>query len=58
MAMDKLGVVIDPDRVPETMPGEKVAGSPGSDPEVNVPVDPDKGTEPFEKRPDEVKKNG
>ena len=52
--MEKYGVEIDPKRVEK----EKKAGAGDKqvipdDPNVNVPKDPDKGTEPFEKRPEE-----
>ena len=49
-AMEKYGVQIDPDKKPDPKkPGEKTAGA--DDPNVNVPKDKDKGTEPFEKKP-------
>jgi hypothetical protein len=48
--MEKYGVQTDPKKVEDakkkTGPGEKTAGV--DDPNVNVPKDPDKGTEPFE----------
>lgn len=50
--MEKYGVEVDPKKVDEAKkkqaPGEKTAGV--DDPNVNVPKDPDKGTEPFEKK--------
>ena len=49
--MDKYSVQIDKTKVEEQKkkePGEKTAGL--SDPNVNVPIDPKKGTEPFEKK--------
>jgi hypothetical protein len=52
--MEKYGVEIDPKKVDQQKDkkkGEKTAGV--DDPNVNVPKDPDKGTEPFEKRPEE-----
>ena len=48
--MEKYAVQIDPAKVEK----EKVAGA-GSvvdDPNTNVPLDPEKGTEPYEKEPD------
>lgn len=53
--MEKYGVQVDPKKVDEQKkkkkePGEKTAGT--DDPNVNVPKDPDKGTEPFEKKPE------
>lgn len=50
--MEKYGVQVDPKKVREHKKdrGEKTAGV--DDPEVNVPKDPDKGTEPFEKDED------
>lgn len=46
--MEKYGVQIDPKKKPApTKDGEKTATT--DDPNVNVPKDPDKGTEPFEK---------
>lgn len=49
--IDKYAVEIDPDRVDK----EKQAGKGASadDPRSNVPLDPEKGTEPFEKRPED-----
>jgi hypothetical protein len=48
--MEKYGVEIDPDKVPK----EKKAGAGDKDPHphTNIPLDPDKGSEPFERRPD------
>jgi hypothetical protein len=49
--VEKYAVEIDPDKKPDPKkPGEKTAGK--NDPNVNVPKDPDKGTEPFEKKPE------
>lgn len=55
--MEKYGVEVDPKKVDEARkkqkqqaPGEKTAGV--DDPNTNVPLDPDKGTEPFEKKPE------
>jgi len=50
--MEKYGVQVDPKKVDEQKkkPGEKTAGV--NDPNTNVPKDPDKGTEPFEKKPE------
>lgn len=47
--MDKYAVVIDPKKVPK----EKTAGEGDKDPhpDTNVPVDPERGTEPYEKEP-------
>jgi hypothetical protein len=49
--MEKYGVQIDPEKVEK----EKQAGKGNSpdDPNRNVPIDPEKGTEPYEKRRDE-----
>lgn len=49
--MEKYGVEIDPKKVPK----EKKAGAGNTDPhpDTNVPLDPDKGTEPYERRPDD-----
>ena len=51
--MEKYGVQVDPKKVDDSkkQPGEKTAGA--DDPNVNVPKDPDKGTEPFEKKPED-----
>jgi hypothetical protein len=51
--MEKYGVQTDPKKVADAKkkaPGEKTAGV--DDPNVNVPKDPDRGTEPFEKKPE------
>lgn len=53
MSMEKLGVEIDPKRVEKEK--QAGAGSRSDDPKVNVPKDPEKGTEPYEKRPDDKK---
>ena len=47
--MDKYAVEIDPEKVPK----EKQAGAGDRDPhpDSNVPLDPEKGTEPYERRP-------
>lgn len=51
--MEKYGVQIDPDKVPK----EKKAGAGEVDhPDTNVPVDPEKGTEPYERKPDAPEK--
>jgi hypothetical protein len=52
--MEKYAVEIDQNKVPK----EKKAGAGDKDPHPNsnVPLDPEKGTEPFEKRPDDGKK--
>ena len=52
--MEKYGVEIDPDKREK----EKRAGARstfGDDPNINVPIDPEKGTEPYERRPDAPK---
>lgn len=50
--MDKYAVVIDPKKVPEKeKKGE--AGNKVEHPDTNVPIDPVKGTEPFEKQSEE-----
>lgn len=51
--MEKYGVQVDRDKIPKKKDGEKTAGV--DDPNVNVPKDPAKGTEPFEKKPDDAK---
>lgn len=52
--MEKYSVQIDPEKVEQEK--EKVAHtgkpSPTHDPNINVPKDPKKGTEPFEKKPE------
>jgi hypothetical protein len=47
--MEKYSVEIDKDKIIPKKDGEKTAAK--DDPNVNVPKDPDKGTEPFEKKP-------
>lgn len=50
--MEKYGVEIDKSKVEK----EKRAGKGDKvldDPNTNVPLDPEKGTEPFEKKPEE-----
>lgn len=49
--MDKYAVEIDPKKVPK----EKKAGAGDKDPHPNsnIPLDPEKGSEPYERRPDE-----
>ena len=49
--MEKYAVVIDPKKVEKEKKGE--AGDKVDHPDTNVPVDPVKGTEPFEKQPEE-----
>jgi hypothetical protein len=51
--MEKYGVQVDKNKTDKNKKGdgEKTAGA--NDPNVNVPKDPDKGTEPFEKNPEE-----
>lgn len=52
--MDKYAVEIDPKKIEK----EKIAnkgGKPKLDPNVNIPLDPDLGSEPFEKEPDDGK---
>lgn len=49
MIMEKYGVQIDKSKT-EKKDGEKTAGA--NDPNVNVPKDPDAGTEPYEKEPE------
>lgn len=51
--MEKYGVQTDPKKVEDAKKkaqGEKTAGA--NDPNVNVPKDPDKGTEPYERDPE------
>ena len=49
-------MVIDPDKVPK----EKKAGVGDTDPHpnTNIPLDPDKGSEPYERIPDEKEGEG
>ena len=47
--MDKYAVVIDPEKVEK----EKRAGKGSKDGDSNVPLDPEKGTEPYEKKPED-----
>lgn len=49
--MEKYGVAIDPNKVPK----EKKAGAGNSmpHPNSNVPLDPQKGTEPYERKSNE-----
>lgn len=50
--MEKYAVEIDPNKVEK----EKTAGKATADnPNTNVPIDPEKGTLPFEKEPKENK---
>jgi len=53
--MEKYGVVIDPEKVPK----EKKAGLGDKEPHphTNIPLDPDKGSEPYERRLDEEKED-
>ena len=53
--MEKYAVQIDKDKVEK----EKLAGAGKSpvDPNRNVPMDPERGTEPYEKRPDAKSKS-
>jgi hypothetical protein len=53
--MDKYAVEIDPDKVEKEKVGSK-GGKPTSDPNVNIPLDPDKGSEPFEREETREKK--
>jgi hypothetical protein len=56
MFMDKYAVEIDPAKVEK----EKLAHKgvpPKPNPNVNIPLDPDLGSEPYEKEPDDVKKS-
>jgi len=49
--VEKYAVQIDPKKVPQ----EKKAGAGDTvpHPDTNVPIDPDRGTEPYERRPNE-----
>jgi hypothetical protein len=51
--MEKYGVKTDPKKVADAKKkdGEKTAAP--NDPNTNVPIDPDKGTEPFETEPED-----
>ena len=53
MIMEKYGVKTDPKKVADAKKkdGEKTAAP--NDPNTNVPIDPDKGTEPFETEPED-----
>jgi len=53
--MEKYGVEIDPAKVEKEKVGSK-GGQPKPDPNVNVPLDPEKGTEPYEKESEPDKK--
>jgi len=47
--MEKYGVKIDPDKVEREKISKKgEERKPYNNPKINVPYDPDKGTEPFE----------
>lgn len=54
--MEKYGVQVDPKKVPKEKQGS--AGHKDPHPNTNVPLDPEKGTEPYERRPDDAKKEG
>lgn len=49
--MEKYAVVIDPKKVETEKKGE--AGNKDDHPDTNIPLDPEKGSEPFEKQPEE-----
>ena len=49
--MEKYGVEIDKEKVEKEKRAGK--GDRADDPNVNVPMDPEKGTEPYEKRPED-----
>jgi hypothetical protein len=49
--MDKYAVVIDPKKVPTEKTAQ--AGDKDPHPDTNIPLDPVKGSEPFEKKPEE-----
>lgn len=52
--MEKYAVVIDPKKVPKEKTAEEVQGGvPSDDHNSNVPMDVEKGTEPFEKKVDD-----
>jgi hypothetical protein len=52
--MEKYGVEIDPNKIPK----EKKAGKGDKDPHpnTNIPLDSEKGSEPFERKPDDAPK--
>jgi hypothetical protein len=52
--MEKYGVQIDPDKVPKEKKAGVGDGVPH--PNSNVPLDPNKGTEPYERKPDAQEK--
>lgn len=49
--MEKYAVVIDPEKVEKEKKGE--AGDKDPHPNSNIPLDPEKGSEPYEKKPEE-----
>jgi hypothetical protein len=51
--MEKYAVEIDPKKVEKE---KRASASPGTDdPNRNIPLDPEKGSEPYEKRPEDAK---
>jgi hypothetical protein len=50
--MEKYGVEIDPAKVEKEKVGSK-GGQPKADPNTNIPLDDEKGSEPFERDPEE-----
>lgn len=50
--MEKYGVKIDPKKVADAKKSSKEKTASGKDPNVNVPKDPELGTEPYEKDPE------
>jgi|WetSurMetagenome_2_1015567.scaffolds.fasta_scaffold427573_3 hypothetical protein len=49
--MEKYAVEIDPKKVEKEKTAAEGKVTPSSDPNTNVPIDPEKGTLPYEKEP-------
>lgn len=52
LIMEKYAVEIDPSKVEQEKKASEGAKAKKPDPNTNVPIDPELGTEPFEKKPD------
>jgi nucleoid DNA-binding protein len=50
--MEKYGVEIDPEKVPKEKRAGAGVGGKDPHPDANIPLDPDLGSEPYERRPD------
>ena len=50
--MEKYAVQIDPKKVEQEKEKTAGKGSSSTDPNVNIPLDPEKGSLPFEKEPE------